>query len=97
MKTLTLVLVCALLLPLGSAIAQGKIELHPKDTMHEMLTQQAGKPVELRLRSGEKIAGKLETVGDKVVHVSQLQDADFYDAAIAIDAIAAVVVRARSN
>lgn len=97
MKTIRLALVCAFLLPFASIRAQGKIEVHPKDTMHEILTQQAGKTVELRMRSGEKIAGKLETVGDKVVHLSQLQDADFYDAAIAIDAIAAVVVRVRSN
>ncbi len=97
MKPLHLALVFALLLPGSLAFAQSKIELRPNDTMHDVLTQQAGKPVELRMKSGEKIAGKLEKVSNKMVHISQLQDADFFDAAIAIDSIAAVVVRVRSN
>jgi hypothetical protein len=36
-------------------------------------------------------------VTDKLIHLAQLADADFYDAAVEIDSIAAVVVRVRSN
>ena len=43
------------------------------------------------------MGGKLEKVTDKLIHLSQLTDADFYDAAVEIDSIAAVVVRVRSN
>ena len=62
-----------------------------------MLERQVGKSVELRMKSGEKVAGKLEKVGDKLVHLSQLAGAEFYDAAVEIDSISAVVVRAKSN
>ena len=49
------------------------------------------------MKSGEKIAGKLAKVTDKLALLSQLADADFYDAAVEIDSIAVVVVRVRSN
>ena len=63
-----------------------------------MITErQVGKPVELRMKSGEKIAGKLAQVTDRLAHLSQLADADFYDAAVEIESIAVVVVRVRSN
>ena len=53
------------------------------------------KPVELRLKSGEKIAGKLQKVTGTLACVAQLNDASFYDAAVDIESVAAVVVRAR--
>lgn len=80
-----------------NAFAQSKLALQPNDTIHSVLAEQVGKPVELRMKSGEKISGKLEKVTDKLVHLSQLTDADFYDAAVEIENIAAVVVRVRSN
>ena len=42
------------------------------------------------MKLSEKISGKLEKVTGKLAHLSQLTDADFYDAAV-------VVVRLRSN
>jgi hypothetical protein len=67
------------------------------DRAHETFAARFGKPVELRMKSGEKIAGKLAKVTDRLAHLSQLADADFYDAAVEIDSIAVVVVRVRSN
>jgi hypothetical protein len=49
------------------------------------------------LKSGEKIAGKLQKVTGTLAYVAQLNDASFYDAAVDIESVAAVVVRARSN
>jgi hypothetical protein len=77
--------------------AQSKLDLQANDTVRSVLERQVGKPVELRMKSGEKIVGKLEKVTDKLAHLSQLAEADFYDAAVELDSIAAVVVRARSN
>ena len=91
----SILMTVALLAP--SAFAQSKLALQPNDTVRTVLERQVGKPVDLRMKSGEKIAGKLEKVTDKLVHISQLTDADFYDAAVEIDSIAAVVVRVRSN
>ncbi len=97
MKRFVLVslLLLAFLVPNG--FAQSKIDLQPGDTIESVLARQVGKPVELRMKSGEKIAGKLLKVNDKLAHVSELTDADFYDAAVDLNSIAAVVVRVRSN
>ncbi|HZE12324.1 MAG TPA: hypothetical protein VE086_01070 [Chthoniobacterales bacterium] len=47
------------------------------------------------MKSGEKIAGKLEKVGDKLVHLSSLTGAEFYDAAVDAGDVSAVVVRTK--
>lgn len=63
--------------------------------MQSILQKNVGQMVELRLKAGEKIGGKVEKIGDKLVHLSALSGAEFYDAAVSIDDIAAVVVRAK--
>jgi hypothetical protein len=97
MKQLLLVFLAMTVVVNPSAIAQTKLDLQANDTIRTVLERQVGKPVELRLKSGEKIAGKLAKVTDRLAHLSQLADADFYDAAVEIDSIAVVVVRVRSN
>ena len=90
MKPFLLVCLTALILVTSNAFTQGKIDLKAGDSLQSVLAREVGSAVELRMKSGEKIA-------DKLVHIAQLRDADFYDAAVEIDDVAAVVVRARSN
>ena len=97
MKRFLFVFLTALALVLPNGFAQSKIDLQPDDSVQSVLERQVGKPVELRMKSGEKISGKLLKVTDKLAHVSELTDADFYDAAVDLNSIAAVVVRVRSN
>jgi hypothetical protein len=97
MKQMLLVFLAMIVLASPNAVAQNKLDLQANDTIRTVLEREVGKPVELRLKSGEKIAGKLAKVTDKLAHLSQLTDADFYDAAVEIDSIAVVVVRVRSN
>ena len=97
MKQRWLALIVITALPCLNAFAQGKVDLQATDTVRSVLERQVGQPVELRLKSGEKIAGKLQKVTDKLVHLSQLTDADFYDGVVDLESIAAVVVRARSK
>ncbi|MFN2541916.1 MAG: hypothetical protein ABR514_07095 [Chthoniobacterales bacterium] len=78
-----------------NVFAQGKIDLQTSDTILGVLQKNIGQVVELRMKSGEKIAGKLEKVGDKLVQVSQLTGAEFYDAAVDTADVSAVVVRTR--
>jgi hypothetical protein len=52
-----------------------------------------GKGVELHLRSGEKMGGKVAGVTENVVHLSNLTGAEFFDAFIDVKDISAVVVR----
>ena len=77
--------------------AQGKIDLQPSDTILGILQKNLGQTVELRMKSGEKIAGRVEKVGDKLVHLSQLTGAEFFDAAVDTADVAAVVVRTKGK
>ena len=97
MKSLSLVLAITLAFVGSQVFAQSKIDLQPNDTIISVLQRNTGQTVELRMKSGEKIAGKVEKVGDKLVHLSQLTGAEFFDAAVDTADVAAVIVRARSK
>ena len=84
----------ALLSCLTLAVSQG-LDIQPNDTMQSVLQHQVGQSVELRMRSGEKIGGKLEKVTEKMAHLTQLTGAEYFEAAVAVDDIAAVIVRAK--
>jgi len=75
--------------------ADSKLGLQAGDTIAAVLGRQAGQTLELRLKSGEKIGGKLERVGEKLVHLTQLTGADYFEAVIEVDEIAAVIVRTK--
>jgi hypothetical protein len=91
MKTLTLL---ALMSSLATAaIAADKVNFAADDTPATVLSRQTGQKVELHLKSGEKLSGKVQAVGTRTVHISGLTGQEFYDAVVAIDDIAAVVIR----
>jgi uncharacterized protein YkvS len=91
-KLLPLLLVTLLC---SAAFAQNKLDLQPNDTVRSVLEKQVGQVVELRMKSGEKLGGKVEKVGDKLVLVSALTGYEFFDAVVDLDNIAAVAVRAK--
>jgi len=97
MKKLSLILAVTLAFVCSDLFAQGKIDLQPSDTILSVLQRNMGQIVELRMTSGEKIGGKVEKIGDKLVHISQLTGAEFYDAAVDVAQVAAVVVRTKSK
>jgi hypothetical protein len=73
-------------------LAQEKAALQPNATVLSLLQGSAGKAVELHLRSGEKMGGKVAGVTENVVHLSNLTGAEFF-AFIDVKDISAVVVR----
>jgi hypothetical protein len=77
----------------SSLLAQEKAALQPNATVLSLLQGSAGKAVELHLRSGEKMGGKVAGVTDHVVHLSNLTGAEFFDAFVDVKDISAVVVR----
>ena len=79
------------------SFAQSKIDLQPNDTMRTVLEKHVGQPVDLRLKSGEKLGGKLEKVTDKLVHLSQLSGAEYFDGVVDLNDIAAVAVRTKAK
>jgi hypothetical protein len=76
-----------------SVFAQEKAALQPNTTVVSLLQGSAGKSVELHLRSGEKMGGKIAQVTDNVVHLSNLTGAEYFDAFVDVKDISAVVVR----
>lgn len=95
MKNFPLCLALVLAFACSNLFGQGKIDLQTSDTILGILQKNVGQVVELRMKSGEKIGGKVEKVGDKLVHLSQLTGAEFYDAAIDTADVSAVVVRTK--
>jgi hypothetical protein len=91
MKKLLLVLLVAS----HAAFAQSKVELAPDDSIRSVLSRLTGQRVELRLKSGDKLAGKIEKMTDKVVHLSALSGQEFYDAVVLTEDVSAVVVRTK--
>ena len=77
-----------------SSFAQDKASLQPNATVVSLLQGSAGKSVELHLRSGEKMGGKIAQVTDNIVHLSNLTGAEYFDAFVDVKDISAVVVRA---
>lgn len=92
-----------LLLSLGTGLATFelhaaevvKLDIQSSDTIKSILLRQTGKQVKLRLRNGEELGGVVSKVGDNVVQLSELTGREFFDAAVSLDAISAVIVRAR--
>jgi len=77
----------------ASSFAQDKATLQPNATVVGLLQGSAGKSVELHLRSGEKMGGKIAQVTDNIVHLSNLTGAEYFDAFVDVKDISAVVVR----
>jgi hypothetical protein len=95
MKRASSLIACFLAVACSALFAQGKIDLEPSDTILSILQKNIGQTVEVRMKSGEKIGGKVEKVGDKLLHLSQLTAAEFFDGAVEIGDISAVIVRTR--
>ena len=77
----------------SSLLAQEKAGLQPNATVLSLLQGSVGKGVELHLRSGEKMGGKVAQVTDNIVHLSNLTGAEYFDAFVDAKDISAVVVR----
>ena len=77
----------------SSLLAQEKASLQPNATILSILQGSAGKTVELRLNSGEKIGGKVEQVNDNLVLLSHLTGTEFFDGFVNVKDISAVVIR----
>lgn len=79
------------------ALAEEAYALKSDRNVAAVLNDLAGKTVTVHLRSGEKLTGKLSVAGTRAVQLSGLAGREFYDAVVALDAIDAVELRARSQ
>jgi hypothetical protein len=77
----------------ATSFAQDKSSMQANASVAGILQGSAGKSVELHLRSGEKMGGKVAQVTDSVVHLSNLTGAEYFDAFVDMKDVSAVVVR----
>ena len=68
--------------------------VQPNATVLSILQSNAGKSVDLHLRSGEKIGGRVGQVTDNIVYLSHLTGAEYFDALVDVKDISAVVIGA---
>jgi hypothetical protein len=101
MKSIVVVLaftLCCMIVPMTSVSADElKYEMKPAATVKDVLGENAGKRVILRLQNGESLEGTVMKLGDGLVHIAKLSGKDFYDATVRIDAISAVIFKVRGN
>jgi small nuclear ribonucleoprotein (snRNP)-like protein len=83
-----------LILTMTTAIAQSPLGFQTSDSIATVLKRQLGQRVELRLKSGEKLGGKVESVGEKLVHLSAVTGMEYYEAAVVVEDVSVVLVRA---
>ncbi|MFZ1504944.1 MAG: hypothetical protein WAS50_17425, partial [Nitrospira sp.] len=71
--------------------------LNSPDVMRQLLEQQVGKRVKIKLLSGQDLDGKVAKVGTQAVLLSELSGMEFFDATLRLDQVAAVVVKVRTK
>jgi hypothetical protein len=101
MRRLIICAVC-LFLVVGSAMSQEpakKATLHVEkaDTIRTLLAKEVDKKVTLLLVQGQELTGTVRSVGDGVVLVSELSGREYYDAAVDLEKIVAVLVKVRGQ
>lgn len=81
----------------GVSAEEVKFELKASASMMDILMENTGKRVALRLASGEEIEGTVTMVGNSLVHISKLAGKEFYDAVVSIDKITAIRMKMRDK
>ena len=83
----------SLLVVMFIASVVGATSFAQDKTILGVLQSNTGKTVELRMQCGEKIGGKVEQVNDNVVLLSHLTGAEYFDGAVNLKDISAVITR----
>ena len=89
-----LLVTTVLCLSMAQVSAQG-FTVSAADTTQSVVAAQKGKRVTLRLRSGQELTGILRQSTDRLVVLGELSGREFFDAAVPIEAIEAVIVRTK--
>jgi len=89
-----LLITTALCCTIAHASAQS-FTLSPTDTIQSVAAAQKGKRVTLRLRSGQELTGMLRDSTDRLVVLAELSGREFFDAAIPIGTIEAIIIRTK--
>jgi hypothetical protein len=89
-------LFASFLLALPTLPAQAQdLNVSANDTLQSVLTAQKGKRVTLRLSGGQEITGVMREATAKLVVLGGLTGREFFDAAVPLDKVEAVLVRTK--
>ena len=96
-RALAAILVTTLFLVPSMVAQEGTFQVANDDSIASVLEKQVGQRVTVILSSGTEITGIVRSVGEEVVHLSELSGKEFYDAVVSLDEIAAVTIRVRGK
>ncbi len=74
-----------------------KPEIQDTDHLWNILSRNIGMKMTLKLKCGAELTGKVTSVHQNVVILSELSGKEFFDAAIRADEISAVIYRTRAQ
>lgn len=94
-KSLTTVVLLAGMLMLSSVANSAPLTAGADDSMQTVLIAQKGKQVTITLNSGDELTGKVGDVTGKLLVLQELSGKEFFDAAVSLEKISAVIVRAK--
>lgn len=96
-RALMIALFCMTVAAPGLSAQEKNFELRPAATVKDILSENIGKRVIVRINAGDNLEGTVSKAGDGLAHISKLSGRDFHDAAVRIDRISAVIFKARGN
>lgn len=67
------------------------------ESLKQALDSQVGKRVKLKLTSGQDLEGTVASVTAQTVQLTQLAGSEFFDAAVRLDHVSAVIVRVKTK
>jgi len=79
----------------GPVSAGEELKVAEDAEFNQILAEQQGKKVILRMIDGGELAGLVRRVTPHVVHLGELVGKEYYDAVVSVDHISAVIVRTR--
>jgi hypothetical protein len=88
---------CLVTAPAIVSAQEVKYELKVSAKLGDVLAENTGKRVALKLVSGEEVEGTVTAVGKELVHVSRLSGKEYYDAVISLDKITAIRMKMRER
>lgn len=97
MKPLLLTFTVVWALACSDLFAQSGAGVSASDSIVAVLKANTDQVVEVHLKSGEKIGGKVAKVASTLVHLSQVTGMELFDADIQIADISAIVARAKKG
>jgi hypothetical protein len=75
--------------------AENVFQFSGDKSLQTNLMQFKGKTIEIQLKNGGQLTGKLSEVGTQSILLKELRGKEYYDALIVIDDITAVIFKAR--